>query len=265
MIRRFSRFPYFQNFVPASISISSALKLFARLAVFVLPVFLVEFTACSRKTTSPDTTVATTADSATTSPSKTVTPANTPSPSPPASVPLAVYLPKEGDILFQSLPHSALVDAIEGATKSPYSHCGIVAQKNGAWTVIEALEPVRETPFAKWTAQGRDGTFGGYRLNAQLSAKIPEILTQARTFLGRPYDIRYRFDDEYIYCSELIFKAVKNATGVELGKVQKLGELDWGPHLALICALEGGLPPLSREMISPQSLSEAKELTKVFP
>jgi uncharacterized protein YycO len=177
----------------------------------------------------------------------------------------AAYSPKEGDILFQSLPHSPLVDAIEGATKSSYSHCGILARKDGAWTVIEALEPVRETPFAEWTAQGRDGTFDAYRLDAKLSTHIPEILDQARKFLGRPYDIRYRFDDEYIYCSELIFKAVKNATGVELGKVQKLGELDWGPHLVLICALEGGLPPLDREMISPQSLSRAKELTKVSP
>jgi cell wall-associated NlpC family hydrolase len=259
MIRRFPRFPLFQSFVPVSTSIP--LRLFARLAVFVLPVLLVGYSACSRKTNSSDTTAATTASSATTAPSKTATPAGTPSA--PTPIPPAVYLPKEGDILFQSLPHSALVDAIEGATKSCYSHCGIVAHHNGTWTVIEALEPVRETPFAEWTTQGRDGTFAVYRLNAQLSAKIPEILAQARKFLGRPYDIRYRFDDEYIYCSELIFKAVKNATGVELGKVQKLGELDWGPHLSLICALEGGLPPLSREMISPRALSEAKELTKI--
>lgn len=38
------------------------------------------------------------------------------------------YQPLEGDVLFQSLPHSRLVNAIEGVTASPYSHCGMVAR-----------------------------------------------------------------------------------------------------------------------------------------
>ncbi len=41
----------------------------------------------------------------------------------------AAYRPQQGDIVFQSLPNPwgmDLVDAIEGSTASPYSHCAMV-------------------------------------------------------------------------------------------------------------------------------------------
>jgi len=173
------------------------------------------------------------------------------------------YDVREGDILFQSLPHGPLVDTIEGVSHSPYSHCGIVAGGEGRWLVIEAIGPVRETPISRWIAHGRGEWFVAYRMNSDLSAKIPEILTEARKYLGRPYDIHYRFDDERIYCSELIFKAVKTATGCRLGEVQRLGDLDWRPYANFIRSIEGEVP-LDREMITPESLSRAKELTQVY-
>ena len=173
------------------------------------------------------------------------------------------YDVREGDILFQSLPHSPLVDTIEGVSRSPYSHCGIVARSEGQWLVIEAIGPVKETPIVKWIDRGRGEWFVAYRMNASLSAKIPEILAEARRYLGRPYDIHYSFDEERIYCSELIFKAVKAATGCRLGKTELLGELNWRPYEAFIRSIEGRIP-LDREMITPESLSEAPELTKVY-
>ena len=81
--------------------------------------------------------------------------------------------------------------------------------------------------------------------------------------MGRPYDIRYRMDDEKIYCSELIFKGYRDATGEELGKLVKFGDLKWVRHTPVILAIEGSLP-LNRIMITPRHLSEAKQLEKVF-
>ena len=60
------------------------------------------------------------------------------------------YAKEEGDLLFQSLPHGELVDAIEGITHSPWSHCGILVQRDGRWVVVEALGEVRETPLTDW-------------------------------------------------------------------------------------------------------------------
>src|SRR5687768_6634248 len=67
------------------------------------------------------------------------------------------YQPQEGDIVFQSLPPSRLSVAIEGATHSPLSHCGIVARRNGHWVVIEAYREVEETPLMHWLSRGDGG------------------------------------------------------------------------------------------------------------
>jgi hypothetical protein len=42
------------------------------------------------------------------------------------------YSPMVGDVVFQSMPPTELSTAIETATNSPYSHCGVVAIKNDA-------------------------------------------------------------------------------------------------------------------------------------
>src|SRR3954447_18203738 len=118
------------------------------------------------------------------------------------------YVPQEGDILFQSLPRGPVVRAIEGATHSPYSHCGIVGQDEGGnWVVYEALHGVEITPLRKFLDRGREGGFAVYRLKGNEQANVPAVLSNVKTHLGKPYDIHYDWDDENIYCSELIYKA----------------------------------------------------------
>src|SRR5262245_28488608 len=65
----------------------------------------------------------------------------------PASWAYWTYAPQDGDVVFQALPHQDVVDAIEGATGSDFSHCGIVAKFEGKWVVYEALGKVRATPL----------------------------------------------------------------------------------------------------------------------
>ncbi len=170
---------------------------------------------------------------------------------------------REGDILFQSLPHSDLVDAIEGMTGSPYSHCGIVERKDGDWYVVEAIGPVRETGLSQWIEQGRGGRFSAYRLRDDLAAQSRRIIECALAYLGRPYDVHYDFDDSKIYCSELVYKAVKHATGVELGRIQRIGDLNWKPYEIYMLSIENPIP-MDRELITPKALSEAPELKKVY-
>ena len=50
---------------------------------------------------------------------------------------------QDGDIIFQS-SNSPLSIAIQLATKSKYSHCGIIFKEKGAWYVYEAVQPVRQ-------------------------------------------------------------------------------------------------------------------------
>ncbi len=170
---------------------------------------------------------------------------------------------REGDILFQSLPHCDLVDAIEGMTGSSYSHCGIVERKGGAWYVIEAIGPVKETDLGEWIERGRAGRFSAYRLRDDLAARSGRIIACALGYLGRPYDVHYEFDDSKIYCSELTYKAVEQATGVKLGRKQRIGDLNWKPYEIYMLSIENPIP-MERELITPRALSEAPELKKVY-
>lgn len=174
------------------------------------------------------------------------------------------YAPQEGDIAFQTLPHNALNDMIEGSTGSPYTHCGILHRAGSEWKVIEAIGPVKETSITAWQMQGREGHFTVYRLKAKYRDKIPAFIKAAQGYEGLPYDIHYEMDDKAIYCSELVYKAFRQATGEEIGHLQKVRELKWQPYEAVIKQIEGGTVPLDRVLITPRSVTEAPQLEKVF-
>jgi hypothetical protein len=174
------------------------------------------------------------------------------------------YEPRLGDVLFQSLPRQPLVEVIEGVSGSPFSHCGIVDEVDGEFVVLEALQRVRVVPLGDFLARGRDGAFAVYRWRAPWAEQVPAILAAARRYLGRPYDLRYRLDDDSIYCSELLWKAFRDATGGSLGQVQPLCELDWQPYEQAIRAMENGPVPLGREIITPIAVAGADPLEAVL-
>jgi len=175
------------------------------------------------------------------------------------------YEPRVGDLLFQSSPRGPLVDAIEGATESPYSHVGMVVERNGRWFVLEAGGGgVATAPLNTFIRRGRRGNFAVYRFQDRYTRRIPSIIAEAERHLGKPYDGRYEFDDAKIYCTELIFKGFRAATGEELGRIRKLGELKWRPYEAVIRRIENGGLPLERPMITPRDMSEAEQLDLVM-
>lgn len=167
-----------------------------------------------------------------------------------------------GDLVFQSLPHGELVDAIESSTQSPYSHCGMVVKKDDTLVVLEAIGPVRETELFAWVIRGREAKVTVCRLIDQDA--VPKMIDEAYKFIGRPYDMRYRMDDENIYCSELIYKAMLNAHGVVLAQPDKLGDLQWEPVVSVIKSIEGDNVPLDRAIITPVALTKSALVTIIY-
>ncbi len=106
-----------------------------------------------------------------------------------------------------------LVDAIEGVTHSPYSHCGVILREKNRWVVIESIGEVRETPLFEWMQRGRGAGVAVYRLKSKYASALPEFKKQLITYLGRRYDYDYAMSDDAIYCSELPFKAFRTVTG----------------------------------------------------
>lgn len=177
----------------------------------------------------------------------------------------AMYDPEEGDIIFQPLPRiSELTRTIEGVTRSHYSHCGVLVREKGRWAVIEALGYVKLTPLNKWIRQGRYGQFYVYRLKKRYRDIIPKFILKLKNYLGTPYDAGFEMDSSAIYCSELVYKGFYDATGEKLGKIVKLGDLDWMPYKETIEKYGNGSVPLNREMITPIHLSEADQIEKIF-
>jgi hypothetical protein len=178
---------------------------------------------------------------------------------------LATYSPREGDVVFQSLPRGDLVDAIEGITGSPFSHCGVVMRNAGGdWVVHEAIGQVRETPLYLWILRGRGARIDAWRWRELGGKDVAKLRGALESYAGRPYDFRYAPGDAEIYCSELVFKAYRDAYGVELGAWEKLGELNWRPFEEFIRATEGGPLPLERPMITPVGVTRSAALEKVY-
>lgn len=168
--------------------------------------------------------------------------------------------------MFQALPLNVdLIVAIEGITESNYSHVGVLLNRGGEWTVIEASRPgVIYTPFEKWKTKGRKGRWAAYRLKTAHQEHIPQFLENLKPHIGKPYDFKYELSENKLYCSELVYHAWKNSTGQEMGKLTRMRDLNWKPHKATIEKYNGGPVPLNRQVITPIELSKAGQLQRIY-
>lgn len=137
---------------------------------------------------------------------------------------------RDGDIIFHTSRSSQSL-AVQRATKSPYSHMGIILHRGGKPFVFEAASTVEFTPLAKWMARGLDGHYVVKRLadsSTRLTAPaIGRLREQAQSIRGKPYDPAFEWSDDRFYCSELVWKLYERALGVELGKLHACVTSTW--------------------------------------
>jgi hypothetical protein len=181
--------------------------------------------------------------------------------------PLAPTL-RDGDLIFHT-SQSTQSQAIQLATHSPYSHCGILYQTNGEWQVFEAVQLVKLTPLASWVARGQGRHFVVKRLHDAASALTPAALVRLRAagqpMLGRPYDLAFGWSDDRIYCSELIWKVYDRGLHRQLGHLQQLRDFDLSNPAVQAKLREryGKELPLNEPVISPVSVFNSPELVTV--
>ena len=136
---------------------------------------------------------------------------------------------REGDLIFQT-SLSRQSQAIQLATKSKYSHCGLIYKDGKEYYVFEAVQPVKRTQLDKWIARGKDGKYVIKRLKNAAQVLTPATLAKMKQigdkFQGKNYDLTFEWSDDKIYCSELIWKVYQRATGLEIGKLEKLSDFD---------------------------------------
>lgn len=180
-----------------------------------------------------------------------------------------VGLLRDGDLVFQT-SRSAQSQAIQLATHSKFSHCGIVFKKGGKFYVYEAVQPVSLTPFAKWITRGEGGHFAVKRLKNADRVLTPSALAKmtavGRAFQDKNYDSYFGWADDQLYCSELIWKIYQRGTGLQLGKLEKLKDFDLSHPLVQQKLREryGKKIPYEETVISPASLFASNLLETVL-
>lgn len=175
---------------------------------------------------------------------------------------------KNGDIIFQT-SLSRQSKAIQLATKSKYSHCGIIYKNGEDFYVFEAVQPVKLTLLEKWIARGKDGKFVIKRLKNADKILTPSAIEKMKEvgdqFKDKNYDLTFEWSDNKIYCSELIWKIYNRAIGLNIGKLQKLKEFDLTDETVQTKMKEryGNKIPMDETVISPAAIYDSELLMTV--
>lgn len=111
---------------------------------------------------------------------------------------------KPGDILLQPL-HCWACNLIEGQTNSEYSHIGVVISASEKEILVaEAYLKVRAVSLEEFNSKTQKGL--------ALEVLRPNFVSNDlfknyyKHFHNKPYDRNFLWDDEKIYCSELVQK-----------------------------------------------------------
>lgn len=185
-----------------------------------------------------------------------------------ACQPAKEYQPQNGDIIFHTSRSSQSL-AIQKATKSQYSHMGIIYLERTKPFVFEAAETVKLTPLHDWVARGKDGHFVIKRLAKATEILDPDALKRMKqvgnAFKGKHYDLYFEWSDDRIYCSELVWKIYNRALGLDIGKRQTMSEFDFSDPMVQAKVRErfGDSLPKNEIVISPAAILASKLLVTV--
>ncbi|AZZ36067.1 hypothetical protein CIK05_04430 [Bdellovibrio sp. qaytius] len=188
-----------------------------------------------------------------------------PAPTTPAPAPVSKYA--EGDIIFiQSQTQQSA--ALREATGSVWTHVGIMIKKSSAWYVAEAVGPLKETPLADFIARSKNKSYRIVRYNHFDAATMTTALKQALPKYNKPYDIYFEWTEDKIYCSELTYHVMKDVTGFDLGRIQKMKEMKLdGPYAQAL--IKKRYTDTGRELdpeeliVTPVSQLEDEEVTLI--
>jgi hypothetical protein len=176
---------------------------------------------------------------------------------------------KTGNIIFQ-VSLSGQGKAIQLATHSPYTHCGIIvtSEQLKSYYVLEAVQPVKLTPLEKWIERGEGGHYVIKQLKNDSMITNKEksaFLSESKKYLGKDYDLFFDWSDDRIYCSELVWKLYKSVLGIEIGKLQKLKDFDLSNPVVQqkLKQRYGNNIPYEEQVISPAAIFDCPLLKTV--
>ena len=121
----------------------------------------------------------------------------------------------QGDVIFQT-SKSQQSPLIQIGTRSKITHCGIIVMRGGKPYVLETLKTLVLTPLDKFIARGEDGKYWIKRSSKE------NIKIKYAKYLGKPYDLAFKFDKGRFYCSELVYDIYQKQLGIQLAEPRQV-------------------------------------------
>lgn len=175
---------------------------------------------------------------------------------------------KNGDIIFQT-SKSSQSRAIQIASKSIYSHVGIIYTNDNEQYVFEASSKVKLTPLDEWINNGVNGKYVVKRIKDSEKLLTQNTLINMKSvgekFKGKKYDQFFNWSDNEIYCSELVWKIYKRAVKIELGKLEKISDLNLNKEVIDQLNIRyKGKVPYNELLITPAQIFNSDKLITIY-
>ena len=174
---------------------------------------------------------------------------------------------KTGDVVFQDTGGEQ-GKAVEAATGSKFTHCGIVFEKNDTLYVLEAVQPIQVVTLKDF--RKRSKIFHARRLKDPKplnNAAIAKGLAWGQKQIGKDYDNLFKWDNQNLYCSELVWKIYEKSTGQKLCETQSFKSyfLEKEEVTAIIEKRYGGADnlPADEPVVAPSDLAASPLLVEV--
>jgi hypothetical protein len=94
-------------------------------------------------------------------------------------------------------------------------------------------------------------------------AAASRSLEWATKMIGRPYDARFGWVDEALYCSELVVKALEHGSGIRVGRFERLDALKLSKDARALA--QKLAVPLSTEVVTPVALEQDARFEVAYP
>jgi hypothetical protein len=172
---------------------------------------------------------------------------------------------EDGDIIFHT-SKSFQSEMLQIATNSNITHVGVIFFKSGKPYVFEAVSPVKITPLQDFINRGVDSKYSVKRCKTPLTkSNLKTMLEYGKKQIGKPYDLKFEWSDDKIYCSELVWK-IYYSTGISLSNVKLFSDFNLNEPIVrkTIKDRYNGHFNINEPVVAPIDLYNSDKLNTVY-
>lgn len=172
---------------------------------------------------------------------------------------------KDGDIIFHT-SKSSQSKMLQIATNSNITHVGVIFFKSGKPYVFEAVSPVKITPLQQFINRGVGSRFSIKRTKTPISSSELKIMMEyGKRQIGKPYDLKFEWSNDKIYCSELVWK-IYHYAGIRLCDVKTFSDFNLNRSIVMeaIQSRYNGKFNINEFVVAPIDLYYSDKLKTVY-